>query len=471
MTRKNKTQSPCSASISSTLAAATTAPTANARRVTRREVTARGTATQLAMTTLLATAALLSACSESSDDKAQEPDAGSVNGPGDDSPSDQDAASGEPIDPIPNSDAGDGLDPEKDAGPEPEADAGPEPEADAGPEPDSDAGHAPDASTPPPVADAGPESDSGTTDGAPPTSDAGNPPPASDPWSSCAASDSWQAEPTWPLTLEAQPGATYCATFNESRTLAEELAAKMQLRFSPGTYSLPANEELDRALPVCLRGVDGPATAASAGRVQTSVTPFDGSDSYSLALDATFDDATNSVVQVRVERSVTDGNTPEFVFDGTEGGSNLDEYRSFERCPGDEPDCLPRMIFDSCEYASGAVNLHRVELATGNIEFELRLGESFAGTEPGAYVRASGSYSGQTFDQTDYFKLIYHPSHHHFERTFVVLFDSPIDGVCGVEVTELERFGDDIPDQAFEVDCQLERLRELPVTSHELVIE
>ena len=98
---------------------------------------------------------------------------------------------------------------------------------------------------------------------------------------------------------------------------------------------------------------------------------------------------------------------------------------------------------------------------------ELHIGQSFASTEPGAFVRAHGRFAGTDFDQSDYFHLVYNPTHHHFSRDFAVFFDAPIDGACGIEIAHLETHDQDSePDVAYAVDCELGRLRELSVTSH-----
>ena len=86
-------------------------------------------------------------------------------------------------------------------------------------------------------------------------------------------------------------------------------------------------------------------------------------------------------------------------------------------------------------------------------------------------MRATGTFRGTDFDQRDFFKLVYNPSHHHFERHFAVLFDAPIDGVCGIEVENLEPWDDYQPDAAYAVDCALDRLSTLTVESHTWTVE
>ena len=309
--------------------------------------------------------------------------------------------------------------------------------------------------------DSGSSEDSGAEDG-----DAQAPPPDQG-WSGCPSAESVVQDPSSPLTLEVTQDAIYCATYNETRTLKEELAAKMQLRLTPGTYQVP-NEAGAWTLPACLKSPSGEVSASSGGQSEYSSTSFEDTTSHTFATRTTFGAEQSPLLRVRLDATTDAASAPGFTVDGVENGMDFDAYQSFELCDEAGEDCFPDRIFDSCSYESGVPNLHEVTLDTGTVTFELRLGDSFAGTEPGAYVRASGEFKGVVFDQSDYFKLIYHPTHHHFERAFVVLFDSPVDGACGIEVSALEPFGDDVPDEAFTVDCALNRLEPLTVVGHEL---
>ena len=88
-----------------------------------------------------------------------------------------------------------------------------------------------------------------------------------------------------------------------------------------------------------------------------------------------------------------------------------------------------------------------------------------AATEPAAFVRASGSLDGQSFEQADYWKLIYNPSHHHFSRDFAVLFDAPIGSACGLKATEVDPWGDAPPAQVHTIDCELGEIDERLLSS------
>lgn len=141
-------------------------------------------------------------------------------------------------------------------------------------------------------------------------------------------------------------------------------------------------------------------------------------------------------------------------------------------------DCFPDAqaaavhVFDSCTHAGSRLNRHDLVLDAGEVSRELRISRLSGGTEGGAFMRASGTFRGTSFDQQDYFKLIYNPTHHHFEREFAVLWNAPIEGACGLEITGLdEALGNIAPDRAYAVDCQLERLETLRVQSHVLTLD
>lgn len=295
--------------------------------------------------------------------------------------------------------------------------------------------------------------------------DAGGDAGAPDVWAGCPEVAAPSNE-NWPLVLNATPDATYCALFNENRTLVEELAAKVQLRVAPGMHHVPDSDTEPFALPACIRDRSGVAPV-STGKLTVQTLPGEGATTHSLR----FDQALNGDarrLQLTLEQTFDDGADIEFVLDGVES-EGFDSYQAMDLCEIDGDYCLPNITFTSCNYTTGELNTHTVDFEGGQVTFDLRIGESFASTEPGAFVAARGNYLGGSFTQDDYFKLVYHPAHHHFERAFVVLFDAPHGDVCGIEVSGLEPFGDDVPDRAFTVDCELGHLSELDVTSHSLV--
>lgn len=323
-------------------------------------------------------------------------------------------------------------------------------------------------------ADATPGADQGASDGG--ARDANTPDQGAadggldDPrFAHCPGAGEFVGDAAWPIALEATAGAVYCTRFDESRTLQEELAAKALLRITPGSYRLPTTDGPHAfVLPLCLALADGPgpALATSPGSLAHSSSVYD-QDTYHQHR---FTQALTGA-SVQGDFYVTQRGTT--ISSAQLDGSPYDPFGDsgfsfgFAYCP--TASCQPgtEIYFDSCTHEGSSVHLHDVQLADGDaVLFELRIGQSAASTEPAAYVRASGQFHGTAFDQRDFFKLVYNPSHHHFERHFAVLFDAPIDGVCGIEVEGLEPWDDFQPDAAYAVDCALSRLSTLTVSSH-----
>jgi hypothetical protein len=288
-------------------------------------------------------------------------------------------------------------------------------------------------------------------------------------WEHCPPASDFVGDSSWPMTLTATHDAIYCTRVSEGRTLQEELAAKRLLRVVPGTYRLPGSGDTHAfRLPLCVALASGPGpTSTSAASTITHTSSVYEENTYhqlqfQQALSSGRVSGTFSPTQV-------DGVFPSPVLDGSPVAPFSDGGFSFffELCGSSDCTQGGALYFDSCTHADSTLNEHHVTLEGGaEVHFELRIGQSPAGTEPAAFVRAHGEFEGVSFDQRDYWKLVYNPSHHHFERQFAVLFDAPIDGVCGIEVEGLEPWDDYTPDTAFAVDCALERLRTLDVVAH-----
>ncbi len=383
-----------------------------------------------------------SACSSSSSPKPDdiEPDAGATTAPVSETSEPGASGSSEPTDPTHTPDGGDtGSDA-----------ATSEPTSDETDVSDTSASSGDGGVT------SAPEGDGGGTE----APDGGN---DGDPWANCpAATVPENAE--WPIEIHATENAVYCATFNETRTLQEEQQAKMQLRVAPGVHHIPDVDQEQLVLPVCFRDTES-SMHVSGGGLTVSKTQSEGNATYNLRFEHTFGERDPRHFNLTLDQTFEGTQDATFELNGVEN-TGFDSYQSMDLCEIEGDYCFPSIIFTSCAYASGELNSHVVELDGGEVTFELRLGESFAGTEPGAFVEARGTYQGEAFVQKDYFRLVYHPSHHHFERAFVVLFDEPRGAVCGIEVSNLEPFGDDVPDQAFTVDCELNHLDEIDVKSH-----
>jgi hypothetical protein len=302
--------------------------------------------------------------------------------------------------------------------------------------------------------------------------DAGSDPGSgmSDLWLGCPDEDDYPGTPNGPHILVATDGATYCSTFHESRTLKEELAAKAMLRIAPGSYGLPGADAATFGLPLCIRFASAPHPRMTRSGATTHTELSGGgitTHAYYYRQRFAFG-ADMLTLETRMELLSTGDEAPVITLDGENVPAFEDAARaSFTLCE-DPDDCFPNWNFDSCTFGNARVQVHAVTLGgDGNVELELHIGESFASTEPGAFVRATGTFRGQAFDQRDYFQLVYNPEHHHFVRDFAVLFDEPIDGVCGLEIARLEPFEPESePNEAYAIDCELDRMETLTVTAH-----
>lgn len=330
--------------------------------------------------------------------------------------------------------------------------------------------HAPDedAGEPDTPRDAGELEDASDTGDA--SDDAGD---ASDDelWQDCPTSDDYVGPGAGVHALVATAAARYCARFDESRSLKQELAAKAMLRIVPRKYFLRAEGRPAYALPLCLRTQAAPHPGLEGqGTLEHSQAPYLGGQNHRYTWTQPVTRGTTSL-QLRAQFDIHSlpNRTPTLTLDGKHPALDaVDAGGRFEiRLCEDANTCFPAWHFDSCDFADSAKHVHEVTLERGSVKLELNIGESFASTEPGAFARASGNFRGTAFDQRDYWKLVYSPAHHHFSRHFAVLFPTPIDGVCGLEFDKLEPNGEDIePDAAYAIDCKLDRLAKLAIQKH-----
>jgi len=325
-----------------------------------------------------------------------------------------------------------------------------------------------DAGAPDAALDGGSGAGAGTDASAPDAAaDAGSPDAGSDPFAGCPGPGDAVGDGAWTNALQVTADALYCGRFNEGRTLPQELQTKVMLRIAAGSYALPSSGTGHPfRLPVCLLLGDGQLLVPGEGSADHGGSASVENVSFHQQLPA----PDGRRFQGRLDFA---GGSGGITLDGSENGMSGLERFSFELCDGGG-DCysIDAASFDSCSHGSSTLHRHRVSFEGGEVSFDLRIGTSFAGTEPGAFVRAWGTYQGTSFDLRDYFALVYNPEHHHFSRDFAVLFEAPIGGVCGLELGGLEPSydgvapADDTPDFGYAVDCGLARMGALGLTDH-----
>jgi hypothetical protein len=288
-------------------------------------------------------------------------------------------------------------------------------------------------------------------------------------WAACPSADEFSDDASWPDTLEVTGTGVYCATFEETRTLKEELAKKALLRITPGSYRLPAADQEGLSLPVCIAFGEQGAGVPAVPRRTTHEANDAGTGVYHRYGFVSEQPDPARKLTINLGLNLPDGEAPGFVLNGdapdvfgpTEPLSSFALYQSLE-------DSFLDRGFGSCTHESSRLNRHEIVLEDGELVLDVRIGQSAASTEPAAFVAASGTFRGVAFEQTNYFKLVYRPAHHHFERDFAVLFEDPIDGACGVEIEGFPADPAGVAPTAATVDCALDPIDALTIRSFTL---
>ena len=265
------------------------------------------------------------------------------------------------------------------------------------------------------------------------------------PWPHCPGADAWVGDVAWTGILEASAGALYCSASNETRSLAEELQYKAQLRIMEGSYKVPTPEgHYDLALPLCTLRADPAQQPEMAGTGSTDVSPTDfGGTTYTYlegqqpmaASDGSTWNLSHTLILVGAE-----GQAPSpLLLDGHENDASAGSGASFVLYQtGESPYDLSAMPFSPCLDPTWVDNVHYITFEGGEITLELFLGDDPIITAPGMFRHAAGSLDGQSFDISDFFQLVYRPGHHHMDRHFAVIFDAPIGEVCALLVEDID---------------------------------
>ena len=130
----------------------------------------------------------------------------------------------------------------------------------------------------------------------------------------------------------------------------------------------------------------------------------------------------------------------ELTLDGAHLGlaANTERSMSIRLCEDACGDGLGGLRFESCRFDGIATQRHVVQFEGGDIALDLRIGQSLVATQPGLFLGGFGTLDGESFDQRDYWELVYNPEHHHFSRDFVVFTGADM----GIRVTNADPFGD-----------------------------
>jgi hypothetical protein len=298
-----------------------------------------------------------------------------------------------------------------------------------------------------------PDAMGGALDGGPPA-DSGAA------FAGCPGAGAYAGNPAWrdALTIAA-PAPVVCAYWEQSdgqldpnstdNRLRQSRAKKAMVTIAPGRYPLlDSDGRAPVTLPLCLLRGDGKPVAIGAGTVERGMV--------------------NNARGFTLTFPVPDvGQLTMFHYASGTGPFAFKSLGDLRLCPGGA-DCFPGQLtfFSACTFG-GAPTRQLVSLDGGMVELAVTFdrGGIGAGTEPATFVAARGMFRGVSFDQRDYFKLVYSPENHHFVQHFAVFFDAPIQGACGLEIVNVS--GDSSLRRrmrAWTVDCQLIRLDEIGVT-------
>jgi hypothetical protein len=280
----------------------------------------------------------------------------------------------------------------------------------------------------------------------------------------CPDSSAYVGSTAWPQQLEVKTGADYCGAWREGRTLGQELAAKAKLHIAAGTYPLPdATGTYAFALPVCFEFPNGAQAPklAGAGQIRVSKSSYasevyftDRSSQPLVSSDSvawTFESALSLTSAVGAQPAP-------LLLDGTGLlSSDGSSYPLFTLCTDSScAGATASVGFESCNPTTYALNRTTVTFTGGQAVFDVRMASLPGGiSEAPVFVMASGVLDSMAFEQRDYWKLVYAASHHQFSRSFAVLFDSPINGACGIKVMDVDPYsGSQLP-QVSTIQCDL----------------
>lgn len=284
-------------------------------------------------------------------------------------------------------------------------------------------------------------------------------------WSHCPAPDTYIGDSLWGAQLEVTDDAVYCGLFDEERTLEDELAAKAVLKMVAGDYPVPVEDgSYTLALPACVLTAAGPGPDM-AGEGTSRVTGYSWDDLVFANLQGSQPMSEGPDLSHNL-LLVGEGTAPSaLLLDGQspDPGTGAGAWFSLGSTPGEEED-RPNW-FGSCFDPSWTLNRHTVSFDGGEVVLDLYIGTSMASTEPGIFHHASGALDGTSFVQDDYFGLVYRPAHHHFQRNFAVLFDTPIGASCALRVEGIDPYATEPTAVVSTADCDLTVLETRAVTA------
>ena len=276
------------------------------------------------------------------------------------------------------------------------------------------------------------------------------------PWAHCPSADSYVGDPGWGASFTAGADALLCAYPRQNDPLLEAHARKLQLAVVPGSYPFPLTEAPQPFfLPVCFGPEPGEPSALE-GTITTQRRQGFEDPEERYYVEARLPLSSGESLSISLKRSLDD---PDFRLEGP-----VDDFGilSAQRCASDclSPDDL---FLLPCKLTPKLCD--RLEFQDGRIDIEQFHWAGAVGAGFASPLRARGEFRGQSFDVQDYRRMTISYGHHAFTRELLVLFDAPIDGVCGLRFDEISEFGQVLQAQA--VDCSGAALSTSMITGQE----
>lgn len=284
-------------------------------------------------------------------------------------------------------------------------------------------------------------------------------------WSWCAPGEGVGGG--WDGALVVTDDALYCGESREDRTLDEEQAAKVQLRLMPSALDFPTEGGSGLVtLPACAAFAPDEEGLQSSGEgvLSITVTPYGSETYFNLFIEQPMVGPDGAPWTLRVAMSGT-GAPEQLELHGDYGGPFMDPQIGMTLCPGDCADYVDARLLGSCTFDGVKDQRHDFTFEGGELGLTLRIGDSFASTEPAILLKAEGSLDGESFVQTDYWSLVYNPEHHHFSRDARVWLDQPIGEVCALEALGFDPWGEDPATTIRTLGCDGGLIAELPLVS------
>ena len=283
-------------------------------------------------------------------------------------------------------------------------------------------------------------------------------------WSWCAAGEGVGGG--WDGALTISEDTLFCGESREDRSLDEEQAAKVQLRLMASALDFPIEGGAGViTLPACAAFAPDEEGLQSSGEGVLNMVPVTyGAESFfNLFIEQPMVGPDGTAWTLRVAMSGT-GNPEQLDLHGDYGGPFMDPQISVTLCLGDCADYTDQRLLGSCTFEGVKDQRHDLTFEGGELGLTLRIGDSFASTEPAILLKAEGTLNGEPFTQTDYWSLVYNPEHHHFSRDARVWLNPPVGEVCALEALGFDPWGEDPATTVRALGCDGGLLSELPLT-------